>query len=65
MDVVFEQPARAEGPPAEGIGAPANAQRITKIIAEKKVSFRQLDPETGKERYATGDKACTTSISES
>ena len=26
------------------------------IVAQKKVSLRQVDPETGKERYATGDK---------
>jgi len=56
MEVVFEQPERAVGKPADGIGAPANAQRITKIVADKKVTFRQVDPETGKERYATGDR---------
>lgn len=56
MEVIFEKPATAEEPPAEGIGAPAKAQRITMIVAQKKVSFRQVDPETKKERYATGDK---------
>jgi len=56
MDVTFEKPAPAEGQPVEGIGAPANAQRITTIVAQQKVSFRQVDPETKKERYATGDK---------
>lgn len=61
MEVSFEKPATAEGQPAEGrhaegIGAPANAQRITVIVARGKVSFRQVDPETKKERYATGDK---------
>ena len=56
MDVTFEKPAPAGGQPVEGIGAPANAQRITTIVAQQKVSFRQVDPETKKERYATGDK---------
>jgi lipopolysaccharide export system protein LptA len=56
MDVSFEQPARTDGKPADGIGAPSSAQRITMIVAQKKVSFRQVDPETKKERYATGDK---------
>lgn len=55
MDVTFEKPAQQSSPPAEGIGAPANAQRISKIVAQEKVSFRQIDPETKKERYATGD----------
>lgn len=56
MDVSFEQPEQAEGKPVIGIGVPTKSQRITKIVAENKVSFRQLDPETKKERYATGDK---------
>jgi len=55
MDVSFEKPAREEGKPA-GIGAPSAAQRITMIVAQKKVSLRQVDPETGKERYVTGEK---------
>lgn len=56
MDVYFDQPAPTPGAPAEGIGAPANARRISRIVAQDKVSFRQVDPETKKERYATGDK---------
>ena len=56
IEVSFEKPAPTEGQPAEGIGAPVNAQRITTIVAQQKVSFRQVDPETKKERYATGDK---------
>lgn len=56
MDVSFEKPAAAAGTPAAGIGAPSTAQRITTIVAQKKVSFRQVDAETGKERFATGDK---------
>lgn len=56
MEVSFEKPASAAVKPAAGIGAPATAQRITKIVAQKNVSFRQVDPETKKERYATGDK---------
>jgi len=56
MEVAFDKPAQALEKPATGIGAPANAQRISKIVAEKKVSFRQVDPESGKERYATGEK---------
>ena len=56
MDVTFEQPKASEGQPAVGLGAPANAQRITKIVAQQKVNFRQVDPETKKERFATGDK---------
>jgi len=56
MDVSFELPARAAEKSAIGIGAPATAQRITWIVAQKNVSFRQVDPETKKERYATGEK---------
>ena len=60
MEMTFDKPtqspAQSQEKPATGIGAPANAQRITKIVAEKKVSFRQIDPESGKERYATGEK---------
>lgn len=56
MVVTFEQPAVAQSKPAAGIGTPATARRITMIVAEKKVSLRQVDPETKKERYATGDK---------
>jgi lipopolysaccharide export system protein LptA len=56
MDVSFEKTASAEGKAPTGIGTPATAQRITMIVAEEKVSFRQVDPETKKERYATGDK---------
>jgi len=56
MEVSFDQPAQTGEKPGTGIGAPANAQRISRIVAEKKVSFRQVDPESGKERYATGEK---------
>jgi lipopolysaccharide export system protein LptA len=56
MEITFDKTAGAEGKPAPGIGSPAAAQRITTIVAQSKVSFRQVDPETGKERYATGDK---------
>ena len=56
MEVLFDKPAPAEGSPATGIGASANAQRIKMIVAQDKVSFRQVDPDSGKERYATGDK---------
>jgi lipopolysaccharide export system protein LptA len=58
MEVSFDKtaPAQEKEKPATGIGAPANAQRIARIVAEKKVSFRQVDPESGKERYATGEK---------
>lgn len=56
MDVTFEKPASAAGTPTTGIGVPSTARRISSIVAQKKVSFRQVDAETGKERYATGDK---------
>jgi lipopolysaccharide export system protein LptA len=56
IEVSFEKTAPAAVQPADGPGAPANAQRITTIVAQQKVSFRQVDPETKKERYATGDK---------
>ena len=56
MEVSFEKPPADEMKPAAGIGAPSTAQRISSIMAQKKVSFRQVDPETGKERYATGEK---------
>ena len=57
MEVSFEKQAVAAEKPATGIGAPASAQQISRIVAEKKVNFRQVDPESGKERFATGDKA--------
>jgi len=56
MEVTFEKPDKPEGQPAQGLGSPANAQRITKIVAQQKVNFRQVDPETKRERFATGDK---------
>ena len=56
MEVTFQKLASAEGKPAAGIGSPATTQRITMIVAQSKVSLRQVDPETGKERFATGDK---------
>ena len=56
MVVTFSKTESAEPKPAAGIGAPSTAQRITMIVAEKNVSLRQVDPESGKERYATGDK---------
>lgn len=55
MDVTFEKPALAGAQPAAA-GGPASEQRITRIVAEKKVTFRQVDPESGQERYATGEK---------
>lgn len=56
MDVTFEKPARGEEQPAAVTGVPPGEQRITRIVAEKNVTFRQVDPESGKERYATGEK---------
>jgi lipopolysaccharide export system protein LptA len=56
MEVSFEKPAPVPGSPATGIGAPSTSQRITTIVAQNKVSFRQVDAESKKERYATGDK---------
>jgi lipopolysaccharide export system protein LptA len=64
MEVAFEQSAAGAGTPAEkpaaksssSIGSPSTAQRITTIVALGNVKFRQLDPESKKERYATGDK---------
>jgi lipopolysaccharide export system protein LptA len=56
MEVSFEKQDKTAAQPAEGLGAPANAQRISRIVAEQKVTFRQVDPETKKERYATGDR---------
>ena len=56
MEVRFSQPKKAEGKPAAGIGEPGAGRRIASITALSNVSFRQIDPETKKERYATGDK---------
>ena len=56
MEVTFEKPAGAAVNHVTGPGAPSGAQRIKTIVAEKKVSLRQIDAETKKERYATGDK---------
>lgn len=55
MEVTFSQPEAAAGKAAAAIGTPAK-RRITKIVALKNVQYRQLDAETKKERYATGDK---------
>jgi lipopolysaccharide export system protein LptA len=55
MEVRFSQPENAEGKPAAGIETSAG-RRITSITALSNVSFRQVDPDTMKERYATGDK---------
>jgi len=57
MEVTFSQPPAVEGKPAPVAGAASGGQRITGITAQKNVSVRQVDPETKKERYATGDKA--------
>jgi len=48
-----EQEARTPAGPA----AAAEGQRIAAITATGNVGFRQVDPETKKERYATGEKA--------
>jgi len=56
MEVRFSQPERAEGKPAAGIGEAAAGRRITAITAQNNVSFRQIDTDTKKERYATGNK---------
>jgi lipopolysaccharide export system protein LptA len=56
MEVRFSQPEKAEGKPAAGIAEPGAGRRIASITALSNVSFRQVDPETKKERYATGDK---------
>jgi lipopolysaccharide export system protein LptA len=56
MEVRFSQSESAGGKPAAGLGETAAGRRITTITALKNVSFRQLDPDTKQERYATGDK---------
>ena len=64
MEVSFVQSATTGPQPAGkpepklagGIGSPSNAQRMSTIVALGSVKFRQLDPESKKERFATGDK---------
>lgn len=56
MEVTFSQPERAPGKPAGGIVEASTGRRILAITALRNVSFRQVDPETGKERYGTAEK---------
>ncbi|HEY5998586.1 MAG TPA: LptA/OstA family protein, partial [bacterium] len=67
MEVRFAPPAGATGatggqaaaqPAAEQPGAAgaATGQRIASITALQSVTFRQVDQESGKERYATGEQ---------
>jgi lipopolysaccharide export system protein LptA len=56
MEVRFTQPAEAAaGRPPDDL-APGSGQRVASITAIGSVTFRQLDPGTGKERYATGER---------
>lgn len=55
MEVTFSQPAGG-GAGAGAIGDPAAARKITQIVALERVTFRQVDPETKTERFATGEK---------
>jgi lipopolysaccharide export system protein LptA len=56
MEVRFTQaPTTPDAKPA-GIGEAAPGQRIASITALQSVTFRQVDPETRRERYATGEK---------
>lgn len=57
MEVTFSQAPGAEGDRPGGVGEPSAGRRITQIVALKGVTFRQADPETKKERFATGEKA--------
>ena len=56
MEVAFTQQEQQEQVDAGLAGATAG-RRIATITATRSVSFRQVDPETKKERYATGEKA--------
>jgi lipopolysaccharide export system protein LptA len=56
MEVYFEKPAAAPEKSPAAIPAPSGSQRMSRIVASDKVNFRQVDPESKKERYATGDK---------
>lgn len=52
MDVKFSEP-----PAGRAAGAlDPGRTRVTSIVATEKVTFRQLDAETGKERYAVGER---------
>jgi lipopolysaccharide export system protein LptA len=56
MEVALSRQEQQERTSA-GPAGPADGQRIAAITATGNVSFRQVDPETKKERYATGEKA--------
>lgn len=56
MEVLFTPQETREGQGAGSVDA-AESRRIAAITATGNVSFRQLDPETKKERFATGEKA--------
>lgn len=54
MEVRFTQGAAATGErPADALGG--SGQRVASVTAMQSVTFRQVDAETGKERYATGE----------
>jgi lipopolysaccharide export system protein LptA len=55
MEVVFSKPENPEKT-AGGLAGAASGRKITQITATGSVSLRQVDPETAKERYATGEK---------
>ncbi len=56
MEVTLSQPETPAGDPAAATAGPSTQRRVTKIVALKNVRFRQIDPDTKKERYSTGEK---------
>lgn len=55
MEVAFSRPEQPEKT-AGGLAGAAAGRKITAITATGGVSFRQVDPDTKKERFATGEK---------
>lgn len=55
MEVLFTPAEGGSGADPAGVAA-ARGQRVASMTALQSVTFRQLDPASGKERYATGER---------
>ncbi len=56
MEVRFTEAPVPPGQKPGSLADPQAGRRISSIVATKSVTLRRVDPESGKERYATGEK---------
>jgi lipopolysaccharide export system protein LptA len=56
MEVRFTKPEGGAAGAASPLGGAQAGRRVASVTALKSVTFRQLDAEAGKERFATGEK---------